>query len=72
MKTAIFYMAAGGALFAAILWVMDIKYMRPYDHGFATGYAAGAADALRPSLTNHRLEDVCVGMWVGNQIKDQK
>ena len=52
------------------------KELTSYDDGFGTGFAkgykTGAEDALRPNAANHKLEDVCVGMWISQQIKEQK
>lgn len=70
------YALIGAMCAVLLLWAYDEQYMQPYDYGFgtgfATGYKAGKDDALRPAETNHRLEEVCVSMWLSKQIRREK
>jgi len=72
LTTAIGYMLLGSVLAFVISWVYDDRYMTPYDYGFGTGfskgYKQGKFDALLPSAMNHQLQDVCVNLWVSEQL----
>jgi hypothetical protein len=48
------------------------KYDQGFQAGFASGYKQGKADALLPQETNHELQEVCLSIWIGNQIREQK
>jgi len=61
----------------AVSWFMATdQYLQQYDHGFSAGFDAGHKEgkrrALLPQETNHELHDVCLGLWIGNQLRGQK
>jgi hypothetical protein len=61
----------------AVAWFMSVhQYLEQYDQGFESGFEAGHKEgrrrALLPQETNHELHDVCLGIWVGNQLKGEK
>jgi hypothetical protein len=43
-----------------------------YSQGFQAGYKQGKVDAFAPRETNHELQEVCLSMWISNQIREQK
>ena len=61
----------------AVSWFMATdQYLQQYDHGYSAGFDAGNKEgkrrALLPQETNYELHDVCLGIWVGNQLREQK
>jgi ABC-type dipeptide/oligopeptide/nickel transport system permease subunit len=52
--------------------INNITLPDAYSQGFAAGYKQGKVDALAPRATNHELEEVCLSMWVGQQIREKK
>jgi hypothetical protein len=43
-----------------------------YNQGFQAGYKQGKIDALLPLETNHELQEICLSIWIGDQIREQK
>jgi len=70
------YLIIGAVCSALLLWAYDGKYMKPYDYGFgtgfATGYKQGKLDALSPIATNNELQEVCLSLWISEQIRGSK
>jgi len=70
------YFLIGAVCSALLLWIYEGRYMQPYDYGFgtgfATGYKQGNADALLRTVTNHKLQEVCLSMWISEQIAEDK
>jgi hypothetical protein len=54
------------------LVINNVALPDAYTKGFEAGYKQGRVDALAPRPTNHELEEVCLSMWIGQQIREQK
>jgi hypothetical protein len=60
----------------AVAWFMATdQYLQQYDHGYSAGFDAGHKEgkrrALMPQETNYELQEVCLSIWIGNQIRDK-
>jgi hypothetical protein len=70
MKTALIFVALVVGFFGG--QHLAVGGMEPYDYGFGTGfgkgYELGKHDALLPTASNHKLETVCLNMWVSQQV----
>jgi hypothetical protein len=47
-------------------------YAQGFKSGFESGHKQGKFDALLPKETNHELQEVCLSIWIGNQIRNDK
>jgi hypothetical protein len=47
-------------------------YEQGISKGFESGYKQGKHDALLPIATNIELEQVCVNMWVSEQLRKDR
>jgi hypothetical protein len=47
-------------------------YAQGFKAGFESGHKQGKFDALLPNETNHELQEVCLSIWIGNQLGNQK
>jgi hypothetical protein len=51
---------------------LPTTYDQGFKAGFDSGYKKGKRDALLPQETNHELQEVCLSIWIGNQIREKK
>jgi hypothetical protein len=51
---------------------MPDSFEQGFKSGFDSGYKQGKHNALLPQETNHELHEVCLSIWIGNQIRGNK
>jgi hypothetical protein len=74
MRNALLFIAFVVGFFGGQFLTQDslTSYDQGYGSGFSKGYKQGKEDAFSPRETNHELQEVCLSIWIGNQIKEQK